>query len=317
MVSKRFCNFLFAATLVFFSLSSKAQSDFDFTQRWFNEALYNPAAAGNSFTTGLFLHGRQQWLGFSKAPTTFAGAFDTYVKGINSGFGLSMVADRVGVTNRYNARLVYSYYIRTGNSSTLALGMSGGVLVDSKKAGNALVVDPGDPELAYGNSTEYSPDFDFGVEFKGPFKLGIGVRHIGTKPSSNNFSKHSINIWTYLSSRFNIANTVSLEPLVSGTYRDNIYRLEGGALLYFFKTRFRDAFNDRFWLGAVFRTGNTCAIMGGVHVTPKVRIGYSFDYGFGPVASLNKYGSHEVFMAFQLNRVFYKDPLCPAYGRRR
>lgn len=292
---------------------SKAQSDFDFTQRWFNEALYNPAAVGNSFTTGIFLHGKQQWLGISKAPTIFAGTFDTYINTIRSGIGVTLTTDRAGLISRHNARLAYSYYIKTGYKSTLALGLSGGVLVDSKRIDGALIDDPNDPELAYGNTTEYSPDFDFGAEFKGPFKAGIGIRHIGAKPSKNIYAKHSINIWVYLSSRFNITRAISLEPMLSGTYRDHIYRFEGGALLYFFKTQSRDTYNDRFWLGAVFRTGNTAAVMGGIHVTPKVRIGYSFDYGFGNIMNLSKYGSHEIFLAFQLNRIFYKDPLCPAY----
>ena len=61
-----------------------AQNDFDLTQRWFNETLYNPASAGNNFSTGVFLHTRQQWVGISGAPTTVAGTFDTYVETLSS-----------------------------------------------------------------------------------------------------------------------------------------------------------------------------------------------------------------------------------------
>ena len=290
----------------------KAQSDFDLTQRRFNETLYNPAAAGNNFTTGLYLHGRHQWVGIHRAPSTYAVTFDTYVENINSGIGITYAADNIGVTNSHSIRVPYAYYLKIGRSSALSFGLSAGLLVYSKRAGEALIDDPADPELAYGNATEYSPDFDFGLEYKGPFKSGITVRHIGTK-YTNNFPKHTVNIWAYLSSRFNATGTLSFEPSISAAYRANVIRWEAGLLLYFFKTRSRDTYNDRFWLGAALRRDNGIALIAGLNITPRLSLGYSFDYGTGQAATLAKYGTHEIFVAFRFNRIFYKDEFCPAY----
>jgi type IX secretion system PorP/SprF family membrane protein len=304
---------LLVASQIFAVVSAKAQSDADLTQRWFNESLYNPAAAGNSFTTGLFLHARQQWAGMPSAPSTQAGTFDTYVETINSGFGFTFSADKIGPTKSYNARLAYAYYFAFGSRSSLSLGLSAGLLSRNRNVSNSTIDDQNDPAWLLGNASEMSPDFDFGAEYRGLFKLGATVRHIGVQASSNNLPKYSTNIWVYASSRFNATSSFSVEPIASLTYRDEIYRMEGGLLCYFFKTQGRDTYNDRFWLGGVYRSDSNFAVMAGMNITPKIRLGYSFDYGAGEVMNISKYGTHELFLAFQFNRIFYKDELCPAY----
>jgi type IX secretion system PorP/SprF family membrane protein len=295
---------------------SFGQNDFDLTQRMFNESLYNPAAVGNNFSTGVFLHTRQQWVGVSGAPSTLAGTVDTYVEDLKSGFGLTFAADKLGSVSSYNTRLVYAFYVPLGENSVLSLGLSGGLLFRSRKVSGSGSEDPNDPSLAYGNVSDNSPDFDFGLEYKGPFKFGASIRHIAAQPPKYNLPNHSINIWAYLSSRFNISESLSLEPLASALYNESSYRVEAGALFYFFKTERKDTYSDRFWVGGLYRTGNSFAVLGGVNLTPKIRLGYSFDYATGALSSLAKGGTHELFLSFYLNRIFYKDEACPAYRRR-
>jgi type IX secretion system PorP/SprF family membrane protein len=304
---------LFVAVFSMNVIISVAQNDFDLTQRWFNETLYNPASAGNNFSTGVFLHTRQQWVGFPGAPSTYAGTIDTYVEELRSGFGLTFAADKLGSISSYNIRLAYAFYIPIGEKSVLSMGLSGGILSRNRRVSGSGSEDPDDPSWIYGNVSDYSPDFDFGFEFKGPLKFGASIRHLAAQSPKYNLPKHSINIWAYLSSRFNITETLSLEPLVSVLSYEASYRMEFGALTYFFKTDRKDSYSDRFWLGALYRTGNTFAILAGVNLTPKVRLGYSFDYAIGDLSSIAKGGTHELFFSFYLNRIFYKDETCPAY----
>ena len=306
------------ATVVATSLAAAhGQSDFDLTQRWFNETLYNPASAGNSFSTGIFLHTRQQWLGFSGAPSTHAGTFDTYIESLRSGFGLTFAADRIGSVNSYNLRLAYAFYIPTGEKSALSLGLSGGLLFRNRRLGDT----GDDPAGVYGNVAENSPDFDFGIEYRGPFKIGASVRHLASQPPRYNLPKHSVNIWAYVSSRFNLSENISIEPVAS-LLGSQLYRIEAGVLMYFLKNEKRDVYNDRFWAGALVRTGQgVFALLAGINITPKLRIGYSFDYVVGDLSTIAKGGTHELFMSFHMNRMFYKDETCPAYksyaGKRR
>jgi type IX secretion system PorP/SprF family membrane protein len=296
---------------------SVAQSDFDLTQRWFNETLYNPASAGNNFSTGVFLHTRQQWIGFAGAPSIHAGTVDTYIEDLRSGIGLTFAAERRGSVSSYGTRLAYAFYIPVGEKAVLSLGLSGGVLARSRKVSAGGSEDPDDPSWIYGNVSDFSPDFDFGFEFKGPFKLGASIRHLAAQPPKYNLPKHSINIWTYFSSRFNLSESLSLEPLLSVLYNESSYRGEVGALLYFFKTERRNSYSDRFWTGALYRTGNSFAVLAGVNLTPKIRLGYSFDYALGDLSHIAKGGTHELFLSFYFNRIFYKDEACPAYRNYR
>ncbi|MDR2424538.1 MAG: PorP/SprF family type IX secretion system membrane protein [Prevotellaceae bacterium] len=304
-----YCVFVLIANIV------AAQNDFDLTQRWFNETLYNPAAAGNNFSTGVFFHTRQQWVGVSGAPTTLAGTFDTYVETLSSGFGFSFAADKLGSVSSYNARLAYAFYIPVGESLSLSLGMSGGMLFRSRRIG---ADNQDDPSAIYGNVSENSPDFDFGFELRGPFKLGASVRHLAAQSPQYNLPKHSVNVWTYVSSRLNLSESLSVEPLFSALY-NSFYRVEFGSLVYFLKNTTRDIYNDRFWAGLLYRTGRggVFALLAGINISPKIRLGYSFDYATGELATIAKAGTHELFLSFYLNRIFYKDELCPAYRNYR
>jgi type IX secretion system PorP/SprF family membrane protein len=308
---------LFIAVFLLNTAVSVGQSDFDLTQRWFNETLYNPASAGNNFSTGVFLHTRQQWVGITGAPSTHAGTIDTYIESLRSGFGLTFAADKLGSVSSYSTRLAYAFYIPIGEKAVLSLGLSGGILARNRKVSTGGSENPDDPALIYGSVSNYSPDFDFGLEFKGPFKLGASIRHLAAQPPKYNLPKHSINIWTYFSSRFNLSESLSLEPLVSVLYNESSYRAEAGALLYFFKTERRNTYSDRFWLGALYRTENSFALLAGVNLSPKIRLGYSFDYATGDLSSIAKGGTHELFLSFYLNRIFYKDETCPAYRNYR
>lgn len=309
---------LFGIVAFFVNLSVIiAQNDFDLTQKWFNESLYNPAAVGNNFSTGVFLHTRQQWLGTSGAPATHAGTFDTYIEDLRSGIGFTFAADKLGSISSYSLRLAYAYYIPLGERSVLSLGLSGGFLARNRKISGTGSENSDDPSLAYGNVSDNSPDFDFGLEYKGPFKFGLSVRHIASQPPKYNLPKHSINIWSYASARFNMSEFVSLEPMVSVLHNDSQFRMEGGALLYFLKSERRNSYNDRFWIGALYRTNNNFSVLAGINITPKIRLGYSFDYATGELSSLAKGGSHELFLSFYLNRIFYKDESCPAYRNYR
>lgn len=303
------------ATLICYPLC--AQSDFDLTQRWFNESMYNPAAAGNSYTTGVFLHGRAQWVGIDGAPNTQVATFDTYVEHLRSGFGVGVIRDEIGYLNSYTAKLSYAYHIPLSYKSGLALGLSAGVLNRNRNIKDNMSFDPNDPALLYKNTSDYAPEFDFGFEYKGPLKVGAAVRHLGLYNNAD-LPNPSVNIWAYASSRFNLIPAISIEPAVSYMFHNHVGRYEAGAILYFLKTDNLLRYNDRFWVGAMVRFNGQLALLAGINATKQMRVGYSIDYGVkNDLVSVSKWGTHEVFVSWQLKRIFYKDALCPAYKKRK
>jgi type IX secretion system PorP/SprF family membrane protein len=294
----------------------ESQNNFDLSQRLFNELIYNPGATGNSFSTGVFLHSRAQWLGIKGAPITNAISIDTYIDDLSSGFGLAVCTDKIGYLTSWSGKLTYAYYIHIGSKSSLSLGLAGYLQNRNSHISPDMFDQSNDPILSYSKFNEYSPNFDFGLEFKGPLKIGASVRHLLKYEAVNSFFKaHSMNFWSYASSRFNVSNSISLEPTVSYIYYDNRYRIEGGAVVYFFKNIKRAVYNDRFWVGGMYRLNKQFAILVGTNLTPKIRLGYSFDYGTGDLATISKMGTHELFLSWHFNKIFYKEPDCPAYNR--
>jgi type IX secretion system PorP/SprF family membrane protein len=296
--------------------TAESQSDFDLSQRWFNESVYNPGATGNSFSTGVFFHSRAQWVGIDGAPITNALTVDTYADPVHSAFGLTVYTDKIGYINSWSAKLSYAYYIFINENTSVALGLSGYLRNRNSHISPNMLDQSNDPAMSYSRINEYNPDFDFGVEFKGPLKIGAAVRHLlKYEPVNSFFPAHSTNIWTYASSRFNTLSGISLEPAVSYMYRDNIHRIEGGLIIYFLKSVSGREYNDRFWLGGMYRLNKQFAVLAGVNLTSKIRLGYSFDYGTGDLATISKMGTHELFLSWHFNRIFYKEPDCAMYRR--
>jgi type IX secretion system PorP/SprF family membrane protein len=291
----------------------KSQSDFDLSQRWFNESIYNPGATGNHFSTGIFFHSRLQWIGISGAPITNVLSFDTYMKSFQSGFGLSVYTDKIGYLNSWSAKLSYAYYIFFSEESTLALGLSGYLQNRNSNVFPEMFDQTDDPVLGYSKINESNPNFDFGIEFKGPVRIGASVRHLlKLEPVNTVFPAHSMNFWTYASSRLNVSQGLGLEPAVSYMYRDNISRIEGGLIMYFFKTE-RKIEYDKCWAGIMYRMNKQFAILAGVNILDKLRLGYSFDYGAGDLATISKMGTHEIFLSWLFTKKTSRD--CYAYKK--
>lgn len=291
------------------------QSDFDLSQRWLKQAIYNPAAAGNNFYARMSLHGRQQWAAMDGAPVTGAIAFDAFIHQVSSGIGFTMMVDKIGFTKTYNPRVMYAYHIPVAERSNLSFGVSGGLLVRHQDASGAIVNDLNDPQLYYGNVTEYSPDFDFGVEYQGPFRFGATVRHIGVQPSANNLPESSVNLWVYAAARVNHFSKVSIEPVLSYIYRDGISRYEAGAIVYLLRSRHIRRFNDWAWIGGVYRLRHQVSVMAGIYLTKQLGIGYSFDYGVGSLAKISGFGTHEISLTYKFSSLFQKFIPCAAFGK--
>ena len=288
---------------------SNAQSDMDLTQKWFNESIYNPGATGNGFSTGVFLHGRIQWAGLEGAPSTQVVSVDTYVEDINSAFGAVFSKDQIGYLGSFSVKAAYAYYIPIGQKSTIAGGLSAGLLNKNKNIQPGMAAQDNDPFIAYNSVNRFSQDFDFGIEYKGSFKAGVSIRHLGT----NSEIKQDPNIWAYLNTRINISRNASVEPCLSYTFRGDISRYEGGMIFYFSKTSQRNAFSDKFRIGVMYRSVGQLAVLAGIALNTKLQLGYSFDYGLNELSGISKAGTHEIFLGWHLNRIFYKEFVCPAY----
>ena len=100
-----------------------------FSQYIFNGLHINPAYAGYKGEPYIQSTYRSQWVSFPGAPRTFTVTADLSANEGLMGFGLSVLADKIGPTNTNGAMLSYAYRIQTGRESFFGIGLSGGASV--------------------------------------------------------------------------------------------------------------------------------------------------------------------------------------------
>ena len=57
-------------------------------------------------------------------------------------------------------------------------------------------------------------------------------------------------------------------------------------------------FNDKFWLGTMFRTGDAVGILAGINLTDQFSLGYSFDWSYANTTFQYNGGSHELMLRY-------------------
>src|SRR5664279_731947 len=95
------------------------------SQYMFNILTYNPGVAGTSGMICATALNRQQWVGFSGAPSTTLFNISAPVSpfGIKSGVGLVVESDNVGFDRDINVSAAYSYLMDFG-SGKLGIGIN-------------------------------------------------------------------------------------------------------------------------------------------------------------------------------------------------
>lgn len=124
--------FLTITLLLFgFSSISIAQQEPQFTQYMLNRLSYNPGVAGASGSMCGMLMYRNQWLGLKldapepggtsgKTPTDYMFSFDSPVKFLHGGIGLSVYQEEVGYHSNLSAALDYAFRMYWGPGNLAA-----------------------------------------------------------------------------------------------------------------------------------------------------------------------------------------------------
>jgi type IX secretion system PorP/SprF family membrane protein len=105
------------------SLSSFAQQEVIYSQYMFNTLALNPAYAGSRDVLSVTAVGRYQWLNIDGSPKTHSFSVDMPFKNEKMGIGIIAYNDAIGVANNTGLNIAYSYKLKLGQRSTLALGL--------------------------------------------------------------------------------------------------------------------------------------------------------------------------------------------------
>jgi type IX secretion system PorP/SprF family membrane protein len=286
-----------------------AQQAPQYTQYIFNELAINPAYAGSKGIVNLYGTYRNQWSGFEGAPTTQFLSIDGPVSKSNMGWAGYIINDRIGAQSQTGVYGSTSVGIDLNSQTKLSFGMSLGA-VQYTIDGSKLTTGSDMPDAAVPQSPESRvlPDARLGMFLHSErFFAGLTAASLIQYNSDNIFTasprRHYLLSTGYT---FDLSSSLRLKPsiLIKEDF-DSPMNIDLNTFM---------VYNERLWLGGSYRTSvplftdvetdnikqqNAFAVLAQIYVTPKFRVGYSYDISLG---EMKRYSTHEISVGF----TFYK-----------
>lgn len=317
--------------MFFLGLKGYGQQNIQFTQYIFNSISVNPAYAGYKDEWFGQMGLRSQWAGWEGAPQTGTISIDGPLEPHERrhGVGLQVTADKLGAQA---ATSIYANYalrmqLDRADEHRLSLGIAGGVTQYSLDGNKLVYNDQGDPYIPDNKIGTWSPDIRLGVYYSNPkWYVGVSVQDLfAGSESSDDY-------------QFDNVSVQSLVRNIHGYFiAGALFELERGLLLrpsILVKDDFKGPtsldvnamfiFNDKFWIGAGYRTRsrlfnrdytdysanklsslNSISGIAQFYVSPKFRIGYSYDHMLNRMSVLQS-GTHEVTLGTTFGRTARK-----------
>jgi type IX secretion system PorP/SprF family membrane protein len=275
-----------------------AQQDAQFTQYMYNTININPAYAGSRGVMSAFVLHRTQWVGLDGAPVTNTASIHTPIEGSNLGVGLSLVNDRIGISDENNIAADVSYTIETSEDYKLSFGL--------KFTANLLSVDfnrltlrkPGDYAISqqYNINNKFSPNIGAGIYYYSD-KSYVGIsapQFLETKQYSDNSTSvatERMHFYLIAGRVFDINDEVKFKPTA-------LTKLVPGAPVQIdLSANF--LFNEKLTLGVAYRWSAAMSAMIGFQISDSFNVGYAYDLETTKLANYNS-GSHEIFLRYEL-----------------
>ena len=294
----------------------QAQQDPQFTVGQYQGLAYqNPAVVGSHDAICATLLGRLQWVGFGGEPSTFLFSAESPFELFNKshGVGLTVMSDKLGQETTLVVKGQYAYRMNLGDG-ILSAGIGLGYI--SKSLGNNWdpIDDIGnDPSIPINGASEGGFDMDFGLYYKIPGKLSIGLS--ATHLTASSFSQkltdkivtgdsrlfnYQIDRTYYLSAQYELGlgggSTWVLKPglFVKSDFVATVFNV-GGIIEY----------EQQFWAGVDYRFQDAVALMLGANFQMNgenagggiLKVGYSYDFSTSNIRNYSS-GSHELFVRY-------------------
>ena len=291
-----------------FLLKTEAQQVPLYSQYMLNGFLINPAVAGSEGYTAVNLTAREQWIGMTHAPGTYALSFQTRImkksyisrgssvrrrkttnsRGGKVGLGAYIFADRNGAVERTGLKATYAYHINFSHSQ-LSFGLT--AVAYQFKLNEELIKlkDPGDELWLGAHTSVLIPDADFGVYYTarnywGGFSVDQLFESV-LKIGDSGYDRYVMERNYYLIGGydFELNRDLIFSPSTLVKYAENgKFQADLSGKFYF---------NQTYWAGLTYRTGQTIIVLAGVSVD-KFIFGYAYDIGLNSIMK-HSYGTHE------------------------
>lgn len=279
--------------MVLSALMAQAQQELQYTQNQFNSNLeINPAYAGANDNASISLRYRNQWSGFEGSPNTLS--FNAESKVINKvlALGVTVISDKLGITNSTSVDLSLASHIRVTDRATLSVGIKAGYCMLNADFSKLENIDPTDP--LYLTDKLSIPYLGLGtLYFTNKFYIGFSIPRMlsfeNAAPQTRIIKAH---YFLYGGYRLTVDEHIELRPALLVKYV-SAAPVEADIAMDVWYQR-------KFGLGVSYRTGDafTFAAKGRIGM---LAFGYSYDMTTSSLHRFNS-GSHEIFLGYQFGK---------------
>lgn len=306
--------------LMFFTITHINAQDPVFSQFYAAPLQLNPALTGLVDAPVFTLNYRNQWAGVPNAYTTYAATYSQYAPRLNSGFGMSVMADVAGngIYNTYQVGAHYAYDIRFSDDFYMRMGMEAAWVGKRLDWSQLIFLDQIDPltgafdqdgnpnptqEQAPAQNVNY---LDLGVGallHTKHFYVGFAAKHL-TAPDESFWPRE--NFLGELPIRFTVhagaeiplnkdnkyKKTTFLSPSILFAKQRQFHQLNLGAYLRY------NIILGGIWFRHTFTNADAVIMMVGFQKGP-IKVAYSYDLTVSRLG-MQAGGAHEVSLMFNL-----------------
>ena len=288
------CLLTFSATVLL------AQQELMLSQYMFNQMVVNPGYAGSKPYLSADAVYRKQWVDFPGSPTTQAFSIHSPVGLTNMGLGLGVTHDALGIEDKTDIYINYSYHLKLTEQLKLGLGLRGGLALYAAHHERSIYWDPNDPVFPRETQNNTIPNAGVGAFlYHRLWYAGVAIPNLlsfdPSRPLSINTDdakmiEHKVRHY-YITGGyvFEINQDVVLKPSVLTKYTWNApveVDINLNALLM-----------ERLWLGVSYRTGDSFIGLIGVNITKQLRLGYAHDFTMTDIKDYSD-GTHEITLGY-------------------
>jgi len=277
--------------------SANAQQEAMFTHYSFNTLAVNAGYAGSrDALTVTGLH-RSQWVSFPGAPRTQTLSLHAPIANEKIGLGVSILNDAIGPTRQTAFYADFAYKIKVGKGK-LAFGLKGGLNMVSNDLKELSTTEENDVNFQENIQSELLPNFGFGLYYSTTkYFVGLSTPRLLENQYESNITSGTVESekrhYYFIGGMiFNLNNigSVKLKPTTFVKLTEGApLELDLSALFYF---------NDKYWAGPMWRSGDALGALVGVNITDQFSFGYSFDWSYGLKTFKYNGGSHELMLRY-------------------
>lgn len=314
----RYLRKVLPAVLLMIPLAAFSQQVPVYSQYVMNGFLINPSFAGRDGYTSVNLTVREQWVGMTGAPETFAASFQTRIlrnsyiskstavrkkivkptRGSRVGLGGYVFNDENGAMRRTGFQAAYAYHIPMGETDADLKDLSFGLSLSAYQfavSTGGYILDEGDPLLNSYDRRVFIPDFNFGASFTtSKFYAGLAMTNLFR---GSLFFADTINNRTELGNYF-LTGGVKLPLSRNWLLEPSGYIRASDMFLKSFQMDLtaRLFYRQDYWAGLSFRTNNSVILLFGLKYD-RFYFAYASDIALTDIRKVNTLGTHEICVA--------------------